>query len=76
MKVSGGVVKGAQMSTYMHEVRLIVGSDNFKIEAYFAEALPIAGLLGRNGFFDKYIVTFDPQGDSPGFDLARVHKKK
>jgi hypothetical protein len=76
LKTSGGVVGGAQMQTYGHEVRLIVGSDNFKIEAYFAENLPIAALLGRNGFFDKYIVTFDPQGATPGFDLTRVHQTK
>jgi hypothetical protein len=64
------------MNTYGHEVRLVVGSDNFKIEAYFAVELPIAALLGRDGFFDKYVVTFDPSGKVPGFELKRVHSKK
>ncbi len=75
LEVSGGVVKGVQMQTYAHDVRLVVGSDNFKITAYFSDDLPIAALLGRNGFFDKYAVTFDPTGVNPGVELTRVHKK-
>lgn len=72
LKISGGVVKGAEMRTYGHEVRLVLGSDSFKIEAYFSNDLPIAALLGRHGFFDRYVVTFDPTGDVPGFELTRV----
>jgi hypothetical protein len=75
LKVSGGVVKGVQMQTYGHDIRLVVGADNFKIVGYFSDDLPIAALLGRDGFFDKYIVTFDPRGPSPGFELTRVHKQ-
>lgn len=73
--VTGGVVGGAQMNLYAHEVRLIVGSDNFKINAQFSDELPIACLLGRRGFFDKYIVSFDPTENNPGFELTRVHKR-
>lgn len=62
------------MDLYAHEIRLHIGSDNFKITGYFSDRLPIASLLGRNGFFDKYIVTFDPTGTSPGFEITRVHK--
>lgn len=75
LKISGGVVKGPQMPTYGHDIRLVVGADNFKIEAYFSADLPIAALLGRDGFFDKYIVTFDPRGNAPGFELTRVHNR-
>ena len=64
------------MKTYGHEIRLTVASDSFKIEAYFADDLPIGALLGRDGFFDKYIVTFDPTCDAPGFELTRVRKKR
>jgi hypothetical protein len=76
LKISDGVVKGAQMKSYAHDVRLVIGSDNFKIEAYFSGEMPQGALLGRNGFFDKYVVTFDPRGDEPGFELTRVHQKK
>ena len=72
--VTGGVVAGAQMDLYGHDVRLSVGSDTFRITGYFSDQLPIACLLGRDGFFDKYIVTFDPTEANPGFELTRVHK--
>jgi len=75
LKVSGGVVSGVRMNTYGHEVRLVVGSDNFKIQGYFSDALPIACLLGRNGFFDKFVISFDPSCNPPGFDLTRVRRR-
>ena len=73
-KISGGVVKGVRMKTYGHDIRLVIGSDNFKIEGYFSDDFPMAALLGRDGFFDKYVVTFDPTGKAPGFELKRAHK--
>lgn len=74
LKISGGVVKGVRMKTYGHDIRLVIGSDNFKIEGYFSDDFPMAALLGREGFFDKYIVRFDPTGNAPGFELTRAHK--
>lgn len=71
---TGGVVTGSSMNLYDHEIRLHVGADNFKIKGYFSDQLPIACLLGRCGFFDKYIVTFDPTETNPGFELTRIHK--
>jgi hypothetical protein len=56
------------------KVRLHVGTDNFKIIGHFSDQLPIPCLLGRRGFFDKYIVTFDPTETNPGFELTRVHR--
>jgi hypothetical protein len=69
-----GIVSGANMNLYAHDVRLHVGSDSFKITGYFSDRLPIPCLLGRNGFFDKYIITFDPTDANPGFELTRVHR--
>jgi hypothetical protein len=71
---TGGVVAGSSMRLYAHEIRLHIGSDNFKITGYFSDQLPIPCLLGRNGFFDKYIVTFDPTESNPGFELTRIHR--
>jgi hypothetical protein len=67
----GGIVPRQQVDLYEHEVRLIIGSDEFKIMAYFSPQLEIPGLLGRRGFFDKFVVTFDPATGS--LDLKRFH---
>jgi len=67
----GGIVPGADIDICAHEVRLIVGADNFRITAYFSNQLPLPGLLGRTGFFDKFFVTFDPAACA--LDLRRFH---
>ena len=67
----GGIVPGADIDIYAHEVRLIVGADNFSITAHFSNQLPLPGLLGRTGFFDKFFVTFDPAACA--LDLRRFH---
>jgi hypothetical protein len=74
--LTGGVVGGAQMDLYAHEVRLLVGSDNFKVTGQFSDQLPIGCLLGRRGFFDKFVITFNPTEPNPGFELTRIHKRK
>jgi hypothetical protein len=71
---TGGIVTGATLDLYAHDVRLHIGADSFKITGYFSDRLPISALLGRNGFFNNYIVTFDPTETNPGFELTRVHR--
>jgi hypothetical protein len=44
------------------------------INAAFAPNLPIAGLLGRNGFFEFYKITFDSSTNPPELELERVHR--
>jgi hypothetical protein len=43
-----------------------------RIRAGFVDNLPVAGLLGRRGFFENFIITFDPSAEPPGFDLERL----
>jgi hypothetical protein len=70
---SGGIVPSATMKVYYHEIRVHVGSDSFEIRAAFSDDLPFpGGFLGRRGFFDRYIVTFDPSSTPPGFETRRV----
>jgi hypothetical protein len=71
---TGGVVSGSTMDLYAHDIRLHIGADNFKITGYFSDQLPLPCLLGRSGFFENYIVTFDPTETNPGFELTRVHR--
>jgi hypothetical protein len=46
--------------TYLHDILLYAPGGIISIRAGFSEDLPIAGLLGMNGFFDHFRVTFDP----------------
>jgi hypothetical protein len=60
-EVTGGVVANARMDLYGHEIRLHIGSDNFKITGYFSDQLPIPCLLGRNGFLTNTSLPSIPQ---------------
>jgi hypothetical protein len=45
---------------YMHDISLHVPGGTLRVRAGFSEALPVAGLLGMSGFFDRFKITFDP----------------
>jgi hypothetical protein len=65
---------GGVEESYVHQVRLIVPDGSGKqltIHAGFKEGLPVAGLLGMNGFFEYYNIAFDP--DQKVCDIVRVH---
>jgi hypothetical protein len=49
---------GGSTDSWLHEVFLYVPGGPVKIHASFKEGLPVAGLLGMNGFFEHFIVTF------------------
>jgi hypothetical protein len=58
----------------VHPIQLYVGTDIIEINAAFSAGLPIAGLLGRIGFFEHFKITFDPSSDPPGLEVERVYK--
>jgi hypothetical protein len=68
----GGVVEGQGMTVYFHDVHLHVGSDIIKIRAGFSDRLSIAALLGRRGFFEHFIVTFDSAPTPPEMEIQRL----
>lgn len=65
---------GGSQDVWFHRVVLYVGDDALHIKAAFAPNLPVAGLLGRAGFFEYFKITFDPTSDPPGLELDRTHK--
>ena len=69
-----GVIGGAKGTVYYHKVKLIVGSEMIAISAGFSHELSIAGLLGRHGFFENFVVTFDPCSNPPGLEVSRIHR--
>jgi hypothetical protein len=48
-------------SVYLHEIMLYLPGGPIKAKVGFKENLPIAGLLGMNGFFEFFKVTFNPE---------------
>ena len=67
-----GIVPGVQIPVYYHHVNLWVGSSMIKITAGFTEKTSVGAILGRRGFFENFIITFDPSANPPGFDIQRL----
>ena len=67
-------VSGAPTVMYRHKIQLHVIGNIFKIQAGFSSELPLAGLLGRIGFFEHYKITFDGSTNPPGFELERIYR--
>src|SRR5690349_827903 len=45
--------------TYLNDISLYAPGGVIKVRTGFSDDLRVAGLLGMNGFFDHYKVTFD-----------------
>ena len=67
-----GIVHGAQIKVYYHDIGLYVGADRIRIRAGFSDDVSVAAILGRRGFFENFIITFDPTMTPPGFNIERV----
>jgi hypothetical protein len=65
---------GGSQDVWIHPVQLYVGAEILEINAAFAKSLPVAGILGRIGFFEHFKITFDPSTDPPGLELERIYK--
>ena len=65
---------GGQSEVWVHPISLFVGEHVLQLNAAFSETLPVAGLLGRSGFFEHFRITFDPAGHPPGLELERIYK--
>ena len=55
-------VDGKQSTTYLHEVAFYAPGGVIQIRAALSYELPVAALLGMDGFFEHFRVTFDPTG--------------
>jgi hypothetical protein len=65
---------GGSQDVWIHPVQLYVGAEVVEINAAFAKSLPVAGILGRIGFFEHFKITFDPSSEPPGLELERIYK--
>jgi len=69
----GGVISGPRSKVYYHNVKLVVGTDIIEVKAGFSWDLT-ENLLGQTGFFDNFIVTFNPVFEPPCFEIERAHR--
>ncbi len=51
---------GGLEETWVHDILLFLPGGPVKISAGFKENLTVAGLLGMQGFFEHFTITFDP----------------
>lgn len=69
-----GIIGGPSAPLYFHKVKVCLGSWSFDTTAGFSDALSVAGILGRRGFFESFKVTFDPLNVPPSVELERVNR--
>lgn len=65
-------ISGKPSPIWLHRVSLYVAANIVSVKAGFSYEIPLAGVLGRLGFFDNYKITFDCSTTPPGFDLERI----
>ena len=56
-EITNGI--GGPEENWIHEVMLYIPGGPVKIKAGFKENLPVVGLLGTQGFFQHFTITFD-----------------
>lgn len=59
LQVTTGI--GGNEDTFLHDVLLFIPGGAITIKAAFKENMPLPGLLGMNGFFEHFRITFDSQ---------------
>lgn len=69
-----GIIGGPQAPIYFHKVKVMLGSEIFEAMAGFSWALSVGGILGRRGFFENFVVTFDASANTPFLELKRIHR--
>jgi hypothetical protein len=71
----GGIISGPRESVYFHKVSLYFEAGwRIEVTAGFVKKLGCSGILGRNGFFDNFKVTFDHSTIPPAFELERISR--
>ena len=69
-----GVVDAPPVKVYYHPVKLCIGEHVIPIQAGFYDKLGWAGILGRHGFFEHFMVSFDPSSNPPGLEITRIRR--
>lgn len=71
--IVGGILRGGTEPIYFHTVNIqIAGMWPISVKAGFTKKLAVAGILGRNGFFDNFTVKFDHSTKPPQFEIHKI----
>ncbi len=68
------VIGGPKVPIYFHKVKILIGGDQIPTSVGFSWELSVAGILGRRGFFENFVVKIDSSTDPPTFHLDKVHR--
>jgi hypothetical protein len=72
---TGGIIAGAREPIYFHKVTLFVEEHwSFPVRAGFVKKLSVPGILGRDGFFDHFLVQFDQSCKPPFVQLEKIER--
>ena len=63
---------GGSRTLWLHDVRLHLPGGPLVVQVGFQDDLPVAGLLGMDGFFEHFQITFD--GAARQCELERIFK--
>ena len=64
---------GGPEITWLHDISLYVYGGPVRIRTGFKETLPLAALLGMNGFFQHFNVTFEGAANRCVLDRIRIN---
>jgi hypothetical protein len=68
----GGVIGGPKDAVHFHHVNIVIENNlTIRVLAGFMKKLSVAAILGRNGFFDNFLVCFDHSQSPPELEVTR-----
>lgn len=69
-----GALRSPQSEVYYHRLWMDVAGERLSVLAGFTQDALQPALLGRDGFFDHFRVTFNPETSPAGMELERVRR--
>ena len=67
-----GALQAPHSEVFYHRLTMELAGERLNIIAAFSREVLQPCLLGREGFFDNFRVTFNPESSPPGLELERV----
>ena len=69
----GGILKGGKEPIYFHKIKMLVENNwSINVMAGFTKRLAVTGILGRDGFFDNFLVRFDHSIKPPHLEIEKI----